>query len=105
MSLSVIAATESEPTTWRLVLGAAMREWGPGAEHWLSRRISPIPRSSELSLPLRWIGLEAAKSWAGVERRANFREVSRQDYALVLYANLNGVFFITQAVGTAWYGR
>jgi glucose 1-dehydrogenase len=35
---------------------------------------------------------------AGLERRADFWEVSEQDYDLVLNVNLKGVFFITQAV-------
>jgi glucose 1-dehydrogenase len=39
---------------------------------------------------------------AGVERRADFWEVSEQDYELVLNVNLKGVFFITQAVVQQW---
>lgn len=39
---------------------------------------------------------------AGLERRANFWEVSEQDYDLVVNVNLKGVFFITQAVVQQW---
>lgn len=39
---------------------------------------------------------------AGLERRANFWEVSEQDYDLVVNVNLKGVFFITQAVVRRW---
>lgn len=39
---------------------------------------------------------------AGLERRANFWEVSEQDYDLVLNVNLKAVFFITQAVVRQW---
>ncbi len=39
---------------------------------------------------------------AGLERRADFWEVSEQDYDLVLNVNLKGVFFVTQAVVRQW---
>jgi glucose 1-dehydrogenase len=39
---------------------------------------------------------------AGLERRADFWEVSEQDYDLVLNVNLKGVFFATQAVVRHW---
>ena len=39
---------------------------------------------------------------AGVERRADFWNVSEQDYDLVLNVNLKGVFFLTQAVVRNW---
>src|SRR5215471_16401315 len=39
---------------------------------------------------------------AGLERRADFWEVSEQDYDLVLNVNLKAVFFITQAVVRRW---
>jgi glucose 1-dehydrogenase len=39
---------------------------------------------------------------AGLERRANFWEVSEQDYDLVVNVNLKGVFFVTQAVVRRW---
>ncbi|MGZ4818971.1 MAG: SDR family NAD(P)-dependent oxidoreductase [Terriglobales bacterium] len=39
---------------------------------------------------------------AGLERRADFWEVSEQDYDLVLNVNLKGVFFLTQAVVRRW---
>jgi glucose 1-dehydrogenase len=39
---------------------------------------------------------------AGLERRADFWEVTEQDYDLVLNVNLKGVFFITQAVVLRW---
>jgi len=39
---------------------------------------------------------------AGVERNANFWEVSEQDYDLVVNVNLKGVFFVTQAVVRHW---
>lgn len=39
---------------------------------------------------------------AGLERRANFWEVSEQDYDLVVNLNLKGVFFVTQAVVQQW---
>ncbi|MBZ5512400.1 MAG: glucose 1-dehydrogenase [Acidobacteriia bacterium] len=39
---------------------------------------------------------------AGLERRADFWEVSEQDYDLVLNVNLKGVFFLTQAVVRQW---
>jgi glucose 1-dehydrogenase len=39
---------------------------------------------------------------AGVERRANFWEVSEQDYDLVLNVNLKGAFFVTQTVVQKW---
>lgn len=39
---------------------------------------------------------------AGLERRANFWEVSEQDYDLVLDVNLKGVFFLTQSVVRRW---
>jgi glucose 1-dehydrogenase len=39
---------------------------------------------------------------AGLERRANFWEVSEQDYDLVVNVNLKGVFFVTQAVVARW---
>jgi glucose 1-dehydrogenase len=39
---------------------------------------------------------------AGLEKRANFWEVSEQDYDLVVNVNLKGVFFVTQAVVRRW---
>jgi len=39
---------------------------------------------------------------AGLERRADFWEVTEQDYDLVLNVNLKGVFFLTQAVVRRW---
>jgi glucose 1-dehydrogenase len=39
---------------------------------------------------------------AGLERRADFSEVTEQDYDLVLNVNLKAVFFITQAVVRHW---
>jgi glucose 1-dehydrogenase len=39
---------------------------------------------------------------AGLERRADFRDVTEQDYDLVLNVNLKGVFFTTQAVVRHW---
>ena len=39
---------------------------------------------------------------AGLERRADFWEVSEQDYDQVLAVNLKGVFFTTQAVVRNW---
>lgn len=39
---------------------------------------------------------------AGLERRADFLDVTEQDYDLVLNVNLKGVFFTTQAVGRHW---
>jgi glucose 1-dehydrogenase len=39
---------------------------------------------------------------AGLERRADFWEVSEQDYDVVLNVNLKGVFFLTQAVVRQW---
>ncbi len=39
---------------------------------------------------------------AGLERRADFWEVTEQDYDLVLDVNLKGVFFTTQAVVRRW---
>ncbi len=39
---------------------------------------------------------------AGLERRADFWEVTEQDYDLVMSVNLKGVFFITQAVVRQW---
>lgn len=39
---------------------------------------------------------------AGVERRADFWEVTEQDYNLVLNTNLKGAFFTTQAVVQHW---
>jgi glucose 1-dehydrogenase len=39
---------------------------------------------------------------AGLERRADFWEVTEQDYDLVLNVNLKAVFFITQAVVRRW---
>lgn len=39
---------------------------------------------------------------AGLERRADFWEVSEQDYNLVLNVNLKGAFFTTQAVVQHW---
>lgn len=39
---------------------------------------------------------------AGLERRADFWEVSEEDYELVLNVNLKGVFFTTQAVVRHW---
>lgn len=39
---------------------------------------------------------------AGLERRADFWEVSEQEYDLVLNVNLKAVFFITQAVVRRW---
>ncbi len=39
---------------------------------------------------------------AGLERRADFWEVSEQDYDLVLSVNLKGLFFTTQAVVRHW---
>jgi glucose 1-dehydrogenase len=39
---------------------------------------------------------------AGLERRADFWEVSEQDYDLVMNVNLKGVFFLTQAVVRNW---
>ncbi len=39
---------------------------------------------------------------AGLEQRANFWEVSEQDYDLVVNVNLKGVFFVTQAVVGRW---
>jgi glucose 1-dehydrogenase len=39
---------------------------------------------------------------AGLERRADFWDVSEQDYDLVLNVNLKGVFFLTQAVVRRW---
>jgi glucose 1-dehydrogenase len=39
---------------------------------------------------------------AGLEWRADFWDVSEQDYDLVLNVNLKGVFFITQAVVRRW---
>jgi len=39
---------------------------------------------------------------AGLERRADFWEVSEQEYDLVLDVNLKAVFFITQAVVRRW---
>lgn len=39
---------------------------------------------------------------AGLERRADFWDVTEQDYDLVLNVNLKAVFFITQAVVRQW---
>ena len=39
---------------------------------------------------------------AGLERRADFWDVTEQDYDLVLNVNLKGVFFTTQAVVRRW---
>src|SRR5512135_1959013 len=39
---------------------------------------------------------------AGLERRADFWDVTEQDYDLVLNVNLKGVFFTTQAVVRHW---
>lgn len=39
---------------------------------------------------------------AGLERRADFWEVTEQEYDLVLNVNLKAVFFITQAVVRRW---
>jgi glucose 1-dehydrogenase len=39
---------------------------------------------------------------AGLERRADFWEVTEKDYDLVLNVNLKGVFFTTQAVVRHW---
>ncbi len=39
---------------------------------------------------------------AGLERRADFWDVTEQDYDLVLDVNLKGVFFATQAVVRRW---
>lgn len=39
---------------------------------------------------------------AGLEHRANFWEVSEQDYDLVVNVNLKGAFFVTQAVVRRW---
>lgn len=39
---------------------------------------------------------------AGLERRANFWEMSEQDYDLVVNVNLKGVFFVAQAVVQHW---
>jgi glucose 1-dehydrogenase len=39
---------------------------------------------------------------AGLERRADFWDVTEQDYDLVLNVNLKGVFFTTQAVVRQW---
>jgi glucose 1-dehydrogenase len=39
---------------------------------------------------------------AGLEKRANFWEVTEADYDLVLNVNLKGVFFVTQAVVRRW---
>jgi glucose 1-dehydrogenase len=39
---------------------------------------------------------------AGLEHRANFWEVTEQDYDLVVNVNLKGVFFVTQAVVRQW---
>lgn len=39
---------------------------------------------------------------AGLERRADFWDVSEQDYDLVLNVNLKGVFFTTQTVVRHW---
>src|SRR5512146_3269533 len=39
---------------------------------------------------------------AGLERRADFLDVTEQDYDLVLNVNLKGVFFTTQAVVRHW---
>jgi glucose 1-dehydrogenase len=39
---------------------------------------------------------------AGLERRADFWEVSEQDYDQVLSVNLKGLFFLTQAVVRQW---
>lgn len=39
---------------------------------------------------------------AGLERRANFWEVSEQEYDLVVNVNLKGVFFVTQAAVRRW---
>ncbi len=39
---------------------------------------------------------------AGLERRADFWDVSEQDYDLVFNVNLKGVFFTTQAVVRHW---
>src|SRR5512146_2568334 len=39
---------------------------------------------------------------AGLERRADFWDVTEQDYDLVLHVNLKGVFFTTQAVVRHW---
>ena len=39
---------------------------------------------------------------AGLERRADFWDVTEQDYDLVLDVNLKGVFFTTQAVVRRW---
>jgi glucose 1-dehydrogenase len=39
---------------------------------------------------------------SGLERRADFWEVTEQDYDLVLNVNLKGAFFTTQAVARQW---
>lgn len=41
---------------------------------------------------------------AGLEWRADFWDVSEQDYDLVVNVNLKGVFFVTQAVVRRWIG-
>lgn len=50
----------------------------------------------------RFGGADILVNNAGLERRADFWEVTEQDYDLVLNVNLKGVFFTTQAVVRHW---
>jgi glucose 1-dehydrogenase len=47
-------------------------------------------------------GLDVLVNNAGVEKRANFWEVTEADYDLVLNVNLKGLFFLTQAAVRYW---
>ena len=50
----------------------------------------------------RWGRADILVNNAGLERRADFWDVTEQDYDLVLGVNLRGVFFTTQAVVRHW---